>query len=228
MQLCDCCSLRARRINKFDGDPETESVREIVARIDSKLFVYVLEMTLDGPNREVHMVSDLAVGAARSRLEGRFQLKRGQARMIYSISEFRDRRFDESHPSMARRGLTRSRCHCCRYHCAGHYFDDLHRLGSTISFAPRSSTLMLAPPGQGVMATSRRLRLGQAGITKFQLAAIPSTHRCHYGPGLCPPGSLLGVLPIELIPGWVISLQRFDSLEVAIPGAQRTRGNNHR
>ena len=176
MQFRDCFSLRARRIDKFDGDPKAESVSEIVACIDSKLFVYVLEMTLDGSNREVHMVSDLAVRAAGSRLKGRFQLERGQARMIYTFSELRDRRFDESHPSMARWGLTRSRCHCCCYHGAGHYFDDLHRLGSTISFAPRSSTLMLAPAGQGVMATSRTLRLGQAGITKFQLAAyLPHT-----------------------------------------------------
>lgn len=75
MQLREYSSLRARRIDEFDGDPETERIGQVMACIDSQFFVYVLEVTFDGSDREIHTISDLAVRPAGSGLEGRLELE---------------------------------------------------------------------------------------------------------------------------------------------------------
>jgi hypothetical protein len=80
-----------------------------MACIDSEFFVYMLEMTFDGPNREIHTISDLAVRPAGRGLEGRLKLERRQARVAATMPDFGDRRLDERYPSVAGRGLTSKR-----------------------------------------------------------------------------------------------------------------------
>ena len=113
MQLRRYSSL-ARRIDKFDRDPEAERIGQVMACIDSEFFVYVLQVTLDRSDREIHTIGDLAVRPAGSGLEGRLELERRQARVAATVPDVGDRRFDERHSSVAGRGLTRSKRDVCR------------------------------------------------------------------------------------------------------------------